>query len=558
MKNIRLILMTGCAFLWLHTSAQKEYTNPILAGFYPDPSICRVGNDYYITNSTFAYFPGLPIFHSTDLVNWRQIGNAMDREEQLDHSNARVTRGLFAPTIRHHKGTFYILCTLIDKKGNFIITAKDPRGPWSNPVWLPEVKGIDPSIDFVDDKAYVLYNSEAPDNKPLYDGHRTIRMYEFDIDSMKVKGEEKLIVNGGTDLSRKPIWIEGPHLFRKDGWYYLICAEGGTGYNHSEVVFRSKNVYGPYVSYEGNPILTQRHLDKGRKNPVTTAGHADFVETPDGKWYAVFLACRPYGDDLYNTGRETFLLPVDWKDGWPHILEGNEEVPYRVPVPQQASSKKISNPFSGNVYFRDEFNGKTFDPRYLFLRNPETDAYSLSVKKGHFRLSLRPYTATEKKSASFLGFRQHNLKGYAATGMNFTARSENEKAGMMIFQNETHYYFLCKSIEDGRPVVQLYRSPAQAEEKATLLASRQLGSDRSLYLKIEADEARYSFYYAEQKDKWVLLKNNVDGAFLSTKIAGGFTGSLFALYATSNGEATTSSADYDWFEYRGNDDLFRR
>ncbi|TMI66375.1 MAG: glycoside hydrolase family 43 protein [Bacteroidetes bacterium] len=543
--------------LLLGTKAQT-FNNPILAGFYSDPSICRVSNDYYITTSTFAYFPGLPIFHSTDLVNWKQIGNAMDRQEQLDQTNAGVSRGLFAPTIRYNKGTFYILCTLIDKKGNFIITAKDPKGPWSNPIWLPEVRGIDPSIDFVDDRAYVVYNNDAPDNKPLYNGHRTIRMYEFDINTMKVVGQEKLLVNGGTDLSKKPIWIEAPHIFKKDAWYYLICAEGGTGYNHSEVVFRSKAVDGPYIPYEKNPILTQRHLDKQRQNPVTTTGHADFVETPDGKWFAVFLACRPYGDDIYNTGRETFLLPVEWKDGWPHILEGNEEVPYTLPVPLPALTKKVNNPFGGNVTFKDDFNNKKFEDRYLFLRNPEMDAYSLTAKSGFFQLSLRPQTASERKSPSFLGSRQHNLKGYAATSIDFTAASEKEKAGLMIFQSENNYYFLCKSIENGKPVVQLYKSPSRGNKNGELLASQPLTSAKSLYLKIESNAATYAFYFADKKNKWKLLKDGVDASFLSTKKAGGFVGSLFALYGTSDGEPTTSVATYDWFEYKGNDDGIKK
>lgn len=559
MKMIKIVVVAiSCIIASTNVIAQREILNPILAGFYPDPSILRVGNDYYITNSTFAYFPGLPIFHSTDLVNWKQIGNAMDREEQLDQINAGVSRGLFAPTIRYHKGTFYILCTLIDKKGNFIITAKDPKGPWSNPIWLPEVKGIDPSLDFIEDKAYVVYNNDAPDNKPLYNGHRTIRMYEFDINAMKVVGKEILLVNGGTDLSKKPIWIEAPHLFKKDGWYYLICAEGGTGYNHSEVVFRSKNVEGPYVSFEGNPILTQRHLDKARKNPITTTGHADFVEMPDGKWYAVFLGCRPYGDDLYNTGRDTYMLPVEWKDGWPHMLEGEALVPYKLPVPPSYKGKKVNNPFSGNVSFKDDFNGISFNPRYLFLRNPEVSAYSLTNKKGFFQLSLRPQTASERKSPSFLGFRQHNLKGYAATSMDFTPVSEKEKAGLMIFQNETHFYFLCKSLENGHPVVQLFKSPARGSNTPELLASQKLNSSKSLFLKIEANADKYSFYFGEAKNKWTLLKDGVDGAFLSTKVAGGFVGSLFVMYGTSNGDATTSVANYDWFEYKGNDDVFKK
>ena len=200
-------------------SQQLTYTNPILAGFYPDPSICRVDDDYYLTTSTFAYFPGLPIFHSKDLVSWKQIGNAIDRAEQMDFTGAGVSRGLFAPAITYHKGLFYIVCTQIDKLGNFVITAKDPKGPWSNPVAIP-VNGIDPSLYFDDDdKAYLVYNSIPPNNISLHDGHRTIRMYEFDWKNLKLTGEEKLLINGGTDMAKKPVWIEAPHIFKKNGFY---------------------------------------------------------------------------------------------------------------------------------------------------------------------------------------------------------------------------------------------------------------------------------------------------------------------------------------------------
>ena len=273
-----------------------QYVNPILAGFYPDPSICRVGSDYDLVTSSFSYFPGLPLFHSRDLVSWQQIGHAMDRPEQLDLADAGVSRGLFAPTIRYYKGLFYIVCTLIDKGGNFVITAKNPKGPWSNPVWLKNVDGIDPSLYFDEstDRAWIIYNSIPPGNKSLYDGHRTIRMRSFDYKNLKAGDDEIVVINGGTDITKKPIWIEAPHIYKINDWYYLLCAEGGTGYDHSEVAFRSKNPEGPYESFGGNPILTQRHLDPNRKDPVTTTGHADLVQTPEGKWYAVFLGCRPY------------------------------------------------------------------------------------------------------------------------------------------------------------------------------------------------------------------------------------------------------------------------
>jgi len=544
----------------LSSTAQQTYTNPILAGFYPDPSICRAGDDYYIVNSSFAYFPGLPIFHSKDLVNWKQIGHAMDRPGQLDLKGAGVSRGLFAPTIRFHNDTYYIICTLIDKGGNFVITAKDPKGPWSDPVWLKEVNGIDPELYFDDDgKAYVLFNSIPPNNISMHDGHRTIRMFEFDAANLKVKGGEKLLINGGTDMTKKPVWIEAPHIFKKDGWYYLICAEGGTGYNHSEVVFRSRSIEGPYISYEKNPILTQRHLSRSRKDPITTTGHADFVETPGGKWYAVFLGCRPYEDDHYNTGRETFMTPVEWKDGWPLINPGHEEVQYSYPVPFPGQTGKVDNNFNGNFLFRDEFNDDKLNYRWEFLRAPEENWYSLTEKKGSLSVKLLPQTCSGKENPSFLGFRQQQLKGYAATSIDFKAVAENEKAGLMIFQNETHFYFLCQSVQNNIPAVELYRSIANDKDgRMELLRSQLLpGLKAGLRVKVEAKGNTYAFYYAIQKDKWNLLKDDVDAKFLSTKTAGGFVGCMYSLYATSTGKKTNNKVYFNWFETKSNDELYK-
>ncbi len=558
--DMKKFLLPCLLFLSVITYGQTPltYNNPILSGFYPDPSIVRVGNDYYIVNSSFAYFPGLPIFHSTDLVNWKQIGNAMDRKEQLDLTNAGVSRGLFAPSITYHNGTYYIICTLIDKGGNFLITAKDPKGPWSNPIWLKEANGIDPSLFFdADDKAHIVFNSIPPDNKSLYNGHRTIRMVDFDINAMKVTSEPKLLVNGGTDISKNPVWIEAPHIFKKGDWYYLICAEGGTGYNHSEVVFRSKSVDGPYISYEKNPILTQRHLDKSRANPISTTGHAEFGETPDGKWYAVFLGCRPYEGDFYNTGRDTYMTPLEWKDEWPVILEGNEEVKYSYPVPVPQTTKAVVNNFNGNLYFKDEFKAPELNKRYLFLRNPENDFYSLTENKGFLTMKLLKQNASGKESPAFIGFRQANLNGYAATEMDFAPFTRNEKAGLLIFQNENHYYFLCKSIENDKPVVQLYQSAAKPGDPDILMTSQKLDSKKTIYLKIVAKGDKYDFYFAEKKDKWNILSENVDGKFLSTSRAGGFVGSLFALYNSSYGKPSNVTAKFDWFEYQGDDSVYK-
>ena len=557
---LSILLFSAVAF------SQVEFTNPILSGFYPDPSICRVGSDYYLVNSTFSYFPGIPIFHSKDLVNWELIGHVMDRAEQMDLDGFGVSRGIFAPAIRYNDGVFYVTCTLVDGGGNFIVTAKSPKGPWSNPVWLPQINGIDPSPFFDDTgKAYILYNSIAPDNKPLYSGHRTLRMYEFDPAALKVVGPEMILINGGTDISKEPVWIEGPHIFKEDGYYYLIAAEGGTDDQHSEVVFRSTRVDGGYTHYEKNPILTQRHLDPNRKNPITSTGHADFVQTEAGDWWTVFLGCRPYKEDYYNTGRETFLAPVKWINGWPVITSGEEEVRYSYPYPLASSppasmQEENNKKYSGNFLYRDDFTSTKLDLNWMFLRTPKEQWYDLQTRKGFLSLKLRPESCDGKKNPSFLGHRQQHLKSAASTELHFNPGSENEKAGLLIFQNENHFYFLCKSKERNEPVIQLFQSTSggTADQALELIASEKITAqqaDKSLYLKIESNRDTCSFFYSFSPGQWSSLKDNLDGTFLSTKTAGGFVGSIYAMYATSLGRGSGSAVSFDWFEYEGKDVL---
>lgn len=534
---------------------QSRFSNPILSGFYPDPSICRVGEDYYLVTSTFAYFPGLPIMHSKDLVSWHQIGSALTSKEQLDLTGAGVSRGLFAPSISFHDSLFYITCTLVDRGGNFVITAKDPRGPWSNPMFLPEVKGIDPSLFFDGTRAYILFNSEAPDHQPLYDGHRTIRMYEFDHQQLKVTGEEKIVINGGTDISKKPVWIEAPHLLKKDGYYYLFCAEGGTEFNHSEVVFRSQSISGPYQSFSNNPILTQRHLDSTRANPITSTGHAELVQTQQGDWYAVFLGCRPYQGDHYNTGRETFMAPVAWENGWPVINPGFHEVQYSYPAPAMSKNMFTTgiNEFATGQAFSDHFDTKTLNNRYVFLRTPQKTWHNFDYKKGYLTIELQPETCSEPKNIAMVADRQNHLNGYVSTRMRFQTQADNEKAGLLIFQNENHYYFMCKSADKGLPVVQLYKGPGNryAQMGPQLITSIPLRKKNAgIIFKVEVDEKGYNFYYSIKKDKWLLLRSSMDRTYLSTRTAGGFVGCVYGLYATSNGLPTVNRAMFDWFEHQ--------
>lgn len=510
---------------------------------------------YCLVNSTFSYFPGIPVMHSKDLKNWKQIGNVIDRPSQMDFMGEQMTRGLFAPAIRYHEGIYYVTCTDIDHDGNFVVTATNPAGPWSDPVKIPQVRGIDPSLyfDTNTDRAYILYNSNAPENKPLYSGHRTIRMYEFDYKTLKVVGDEKILVNGGVDISTKPVWIEAPHILYKFGWYYLYCAEGGTSVNHSQVVLRSKEVWGPYVPYEKNPILTQRDLPEDRPNPITSAGHADLVEGPDGEWYAVFLAVRPYEGDYYNTGRETFLARVEWQDEWPVINPDTEEIPYQFTENIKEVKQKGSLPQSGNFSRTLNFS-KKLDPSLLFLRTRDEASYSLSSQKG-LTMSLKPETIMEFGNPSFIGKRQQHLYSTTEVALNFVPKSENEKAGLVIFQDEKHFYFLCQSIDGDKNVIQLYKSK---DDQTMELLAQAPTNKTPVKLRIQSKGDTYDFYYSTKGKKFTALKTGEDARFLSTKTAGGFIGCIYGMYVTSSGLPSKNSASFKYLSYIGDDPVYRK
>lgn len=556
--KLKTLLLAAAAGWLTHSAALAqsiELVNPILTGFYPDPSIVQVGPDYYLVNSTFSYFPGIPVMHSRDLKNWQQVGNVISRPSQMNFLGDRMTRGLFAPAIDYHNGTYYVTCTLIDHKGNFVVTAKNPAGPWSDPTFLPEVRGIDPSLYFEGDKAYVIYNSDPPDNKPLYDGHRSIKIIELNPQTLQTVGEAKIVVNGGVDLSKKPVWIEGPHLMKRNGWYYLYAAEGGTSVNHTEVVFRSKAPLGPFVPYEKNPILSQRELPRDRKDPITSAGHAQFVQGPDGQTYAIFLAVRPYEGNYYNTGRETFIVPVTWKDDWPVMEPGPNGVQYSYTAKYSEVKQPGARPQSGNFAYTLTFE-KQLDPALLFLRTVDSSSFSLSKAQG-LTLKLKPETCAETGNPAFVGKRQQHMYCTAETELKFTPKADNEKAGLAIFQDEKHFYYLCKSVDKGQPQLQLFKSTADAKQPELLAQAPLKSAAASVQLRIEAQAGSYNFSFSEDGKKWSVLKDKVDGKFLSTQVAGGFIGCVFGMYATSSGQPTTNTASFKWLKYAGNDPVFK-
>ena len=301
---------------------EAVFGNPILPGFYPDPSICRAGDDYWLVTSSFSYFPGIPIFHSLDLVNWEQLGHVLDRPSQLDLDGVGHSQGIYAPTIRYHDGLYFLITTLVGKQGNFIVTARNPAGPWSDPYWLEDAPGIDPSLYFSEDgRVWVTGTAEAPNAE--YRGDNEIWMRELDLSRMKLTGPRFGLWRGA---AKKAHWPEAPHLYKIGDWHYLMIAEGGTEYNHAVTIARSRDLTGPYEGNPANPILTHRHLGKG--SPIWNAGHADLVQTQTGEWWMVCLASRPYGGSFRNMGRETFLAPVVWEDEWPVVSPGTGKLEF--------------------------------------------------------------------------------------------------------------------------------------------------------------------------------------------------------------------------------------
>jgi alpha-N-arabinofuranosidase len=512
--------------------AEDEFVNPINAGFYPDPSIVRVEDDYYMIHSSFSYFPGIPIFHSTDLVNWEQIGHVLDRPSQLPVDSLGISRGVFAPTIEYHDGTFYVLNTLVDAGGNFMVTAEDPAGPWSEPIWLDRVGGIDPSIFFDDDGKVYVINNDAPEDEPLYQGHRAIWIREYDLATNKSISEPKVIINGGVDISQEPVWIEGPHLIKVNDEYILHAAEGGTGPDHSQVVLKGDSPLGPFTPYEGNPILTQRHISPDREFSVEYVGHADMVETANGEWWTIFLGVRPYDGTHFNTGRETFLLPVTWKDGWPVILEGEETVPAKLKRPDLPYAEEPVPPTHGNFTFIDDFDAEELADYWTMLRTPREEWWELG--DGYLKLKSRDDIISGYGNPSFIGRRQQHAYGSASTKMTYAPESAGDVAGLVAFQGEHFYYLLGITLNgQGQKEVFLEKSEGGAKERI----ARKVIEDQSaedFYLKIDARGAEYDFQYATEEGAWNTLFENADGTILSTNKAGGFVGTVIGMYAYTN------------------------
>lgn len=521
----------------------RTFLNPILPGFCPDPSICRVGEDYYIVNSSFSYFPGVPIFHSKDLVHWEQIGNVLTRSSQLPLKNSEHSGGIFAPTIRYHEGTFYMITTNVSGVGNFYVTATNPEGPWSDPIVL-DSEGIDPSLFFDDDgKVYYVGTRVKPEGRCRYYGDQEVFMRELDLDKGKLIGEEYILWDGALKSAE---WAEGPHIYKINNYYYLLSAEGGTGEHHAIVIARSKTITGPYEGHYRNPILTHRHL--GSKYPIAYTGHSDLVQTQNGEWWMILLASRPYshpndksGIRHSNLGRETFLVPITWEDDWPVVNEGKGIVELEGIAPDLPEFYVVPKDHCNHFY------GDELGHEWIALRESADTFCNLKERPGHLRMYLKPVTLKELDAPSFVGVRQQHKNFVANTFVNFTPSQIGESVGMVLIQSNAYHIRLeCMQKENGN-----YICLTRCQDGKDELISEAPFQSENIYLKFVAKGQRLYVYYGTHPQDIRLLASEVDCSMLCTEVASGFVGNCIGLYASSNGKVTTNYADFDWFEYHG-------
>ena len=519
-NNMKRLLLTCCVAAMALQAEAGSYRNPIIPGYHPDPSICRVGSDYYLVNSSFQYFPGVPVYHSTDLVNWQLIGNVLDRASQLPLKGASSWLGIYAPTLRYHDGVYYMITTNVGNGGNFMVTATDPRGPWSEPVWL-EQQGIDPSLYFEDGRCYMVSN---PDN--------TITLCQIDPRTGR-QLTPSIALWQGTG-GRYP---EGPHIYKKDGYYYLLISEGGTELAHRLTIARSRQIEGPYEANPQNPLLTHCSM-AGQGSQIQGTGHGDIVQATDGSWWVVFLAYRNFGGSYHHLGRETYLAPVVWKQGeWP-VVNGGQPVDTLMTVAGDVQGDAAPR------HIRTTFD-RPLTPEWIFIQNPDSAHYRMA--KGQLLLKAAPEGLTANKRPTFVGRRQEAAAVTAETRLTLSDDGEGLEAGLTVYQiNDGHADFYVTTAGQGakKVEVRVTLKGLCAVTKSVGIGSRTDAADATL--RVRSDGKKYFFDYATDGNTFQTL-DSLDCALLSTEVVGGFTGMVIGMYAAGGPEG--AEAAFDYFDY---------
>lgn len=516
MKNILLtLLILGYSI----AASAQGYTNPVIRGFNPDPSVCRVGDDYYLVTSSFQYYPGVPLYHSRDLVNWEQIGHVLTRESQLLLTGANSNGGIYAPTIRHHNGRFYMITTNVSTVGNFIVSTEDIRGEWSDPMPV-KVGGIDPSI-FWDEDGKCWYTGSA-------DGG--ILLCEINPDTGEVLTAPKRVWEGTGGR-----WPEAPHIYKKDGWYYLMIAEGGTEFGHNETIARSRYIDGPYTPAPHNPILAH-YKAATQDNPIQGVGHADLIEASDGTWWLVCLGFRIQSGMHHLLGRETFLAPVRWdKGGWP-VVNATGDIALNMDVPTLPQQ-----PFEAKPE-RNEFDAP-LGAEWSWVRNPDMKNYE--VRNGKLRIHGTPAGTDETiLSPSFICHRQTEHDFTAETYMTLGNAGNGDKAGMSIYMDSYAHYDICLARKGGKTVIETtFRLGSLTHREEIPFKGNKV------WLRLTGDPMQYKLWYsADGKD--FKPAGTGDTRYLSSETQGNFTGIMLGLWAQS--PSGRGWADFEYFEYRQN------
>lgn len=506
------------------------FTNPILPGYYPDPSVIRVDDTFYLVNSTFEHFPGIPIHKSTDLVNWELIGHAIDRESQLDYTNIPASCGLYAPTIREHNGTFYIACTLVagqgEKDGNFYVTAPSPEGPWSDPIWV-DFPGIDPSLYFEGDRAWWM---GCHTNDPQeYEGNTAVWLQEIDIATGQLVGNRTPLWTGAI---KGAIWCEGPHIYKKDGWYYVLSAEAGTEFNHAVTIARSRELTGPYEGNRRNPVLTHRHL--GHATPVQYVGHAEIFDDSAGNWWSVALATRPVADK-HVLGRETFLTPVTWEDDWPVFAPGAGMLPV---TGETGLTSTVVFEQSGHVDGGDLAQharsivdaGNIAHSKVLALRGSALGF--ASVHEGTLRLTATEHTLNDRGTPAFASVRVPAPHSTFAAELSLADATAGAEYGLAALQNDRNHVRASVVVDGEQATLRIIERISETDRVVAESTVADLSSPLSIQLDLGPTLVEVT---AQIGDSSISAAVGVDA--LATETAGGFVGAVVGPFVHGVGSA---------------------
>lgn len=541
----KVVALLVCLASYACTNGQNASfgTNPVLPGFNPDPSVIRVDDTYYMATSTFEWFPGVPIYESKDLADWKLIGHALTRKSQLDMRGIMDADGIYAPMLKYHDGIYYLLYTIVESSkrwansryANYVVTATSPGGPWSEPTFI-DALGFDPSL-FIDDdgKAYVL--CRMFDHRDGYHPSPGIGIHEVDLLTFSPKELPKIIYLDKAQTN------EGPHIYKKDGYYYLFTAEGGTWYEHQEQVSRSMQIYGPYTP--APEVLVTSKDDPN--NELQRAGHASLVETPKGEWYIAYLTSRRVDErDLSPLGRESSISKIEWnKEGWPVLAKGghNPSSTFELPKPFKTTTQ--------NRYksFNDDFDNETLDIGYQYLREPAEKSWVNTTEKPGYLMLRGRAPISRENDQSLIARRVTSLYGEASTKLLFEPQSFKHHAGLTVYYNTSAFYYLSMTYEQGKGnCLKIIANRSDQYEEPLKDNYIVLGDQTEVQLKVLFNGADLQFQFATEDDQWINIGPVLDFGELSDEKVKSYTGAMVGLAAQDHMYENVK-AYFDYFNY---------